>query len=395
MDLFGIGSAISGIAGAGATIKASKYNLQAQREANQANRELAEQQNQWNLEQWHRENAYNTPAAQRQRMLDAGINPLGSNFDAGNASQLTSTNLANQQPETVDPSAIGSSIQNAGNMINAVVNSYFQNKKLDAETQKIGKDITYQDFVNTNFAEDFRNRMDLMRAQIGWTNEQKFESSFTRPYRLANLRADTRIKMADEGIKLLEQHLYTYKFENMKLLNDFQRIVNKWKDSLSSEEWKQIRAGTYLTYTQAREIAELITPKKKLLEAQEFSTNMQGLQGFAQYEFFAKTEALQIQQLAAQVYSILSSGRLNDAKYVEQVWNNFLKQSGMDRVINGHFSNSMEAFQAIAALCLGRQTLPDVKKVNNKLGFNNWYEEFNSVQNPSFSPYFDPSKYAK
>ena len=75
MPWTGIGSALGGIAGAGATIAAAKYNLQAQREANQTNLQLAREQNQWNLDQWNRENEYNTPAAQRQRMLDAGINP--------------------------------------------------------------------------------------------------------------------------------------------------------------------------------------------------------------------------------------------------------------------------------------------------------------------------------
>ena len=43
---------------------------------NQWNQAMAEQQNAWNLEQWNRENEYNTPAAQLQRLADAGVNPL-------------------------------------------------------------------------------------------------------------------------------------------------------------------------------------------------------------------------------------------------------------------------------------------------------------------------------
>lgn len=43
--------------------------------ANSRNERLVARQNQANIEQWRRENAYNTPAAQMQRLLSAGINP--------------------------------------------------------------------------------------------------------------------------------------------------------------------------------------------------------------------------------------------------------------------------------------------------------------------------------
>lgn len=40
-----------------------------------ANMELAKYQNEWNLQMWERQNAYNDPAMQRKRMVDAGFNP--------------------------------------------------------------------------------------------------------------------------------------------------------------------------------------------------------------------------------------------------------------------------------------------------------------------------------
>lgn len=78
---------------------AADKSLQATRETNKANAELAKYQNEWNLAQWNRENAYNTPAAQRQRYEDAGINPyfaLG-NIQSGQAESLNSAEMANQQ----------------------------------------------------------------------------------------------------------------------------------------------------------------------------------------------------------------------------------------------------------------------------------------------------------
>lgn len=102
-DLFGIGSAIGGIAGGYLSMKGSKYAadkaLEATKETNAANLKLAQFQNDWNIAQWNRQNAYNTPAAQRARYEEAGINPyfaLG-NIQPGNAQSLLSADMANQQ----------------------------------------------------------------------------------------------------------------------------------------------------------------------------------------------------------------------------------------------------------------------------------------------------------
>lgn len=122
-------SLLGGIFGKSQADKTNETNLQIARETNQANRELAEQQNKWNLEQWNRENEYNSPAMQRQRMLEAGINPLGQNFESGNASQLTSTNLANQvSPAPQD--AVG-----MGNLVSGSINE-FGRSLLDSELIK-------------------------------------------------------------------------------------------------------------------------------------------------------------------------------------------------------------------------------------------------------------------
>lgn len=96
-------SAVGSIAG-GAVAKqgsdaAARASLQATRETNAANLKLAQYQNDWNLAQWNRQNAYNSPAAQRQRYEEAGINPyfaLG-NISSGQAESLLSTDMAKQQ----------------------------------------------------------------------------------------------------------------------------------------------------------------------------------------------------------------------------------------------------------------------------------------------------------
>jgi len=69
-------SLISSIGGnlvnAGLNQAFAKRNIRLQTEAN---KKLAKYQYDMNVEQWNRENAYNTPAQQRQRMIDAKLNP--------------------------------------------------------------------------------------------------------------------------------------------------------------------------------------------------------------------------------------------------------------------------------------------------------------------------------
>lgn len=85
------------------TDRTNKANLAIARETNAYNYLLASKQNDWNVEQWNRENAYNAPSAQRQRLLDAGLNPnlMLDGGDAGNARGLDSANYANAQPTTM------------------------------------------------------------------------------------------------------------------------------------------------------------------------------------------------------------------------------------------------------------------------------------------------------
>lgn len=74
--------------------RTNEANLQIARETNKQNYEQMLFQNKWNLDQWNRENAYNSPAAQRGRLLQAGINA----YDAVNSGNGASIQSANANP---------------------------------------------------------------------------------------------------------------------------------------------------------------------------------------------------------------------------------------------------------------------------------------------------------
>lgn len=113
-----LGAGISGLFGVGSSAmnaesqnQANKYNLQAQRETNQANMAINQSQldyaqkmyqdqvsQQWKM--FNTTNAYNSPAAQKQRYLDAGLNPyimMGSQ-PAASASSMPAAGVPAQLP---------------------------------------------------------------------------------------------------------------------------------------------------------------------------------------------------------------------------------------------------------------------------------------------------------
>lgn len=166
------------------TDRTNKANLAIARETNAYNYLLASKQNDWNIEQWNRENAYNTPSAQRQRLLDAGLNPnlMLDGGDAGNARGLDSANYANAQPTTMQNPAqekLGllqsiqgvlqsanetamqyakqrSEIANLDSQTNAqnIQNSYLR-LFLDKNLEKLGHDTTTSKWMSKNSEESY------------------------------------------------------------------------------------------------------------------------------------------------------------------------------------------------------------------------------------------------
>lgn len=113
-----LGAGVSGLFGVGSSVmnaasqnQANRYNLLAQRETNQANMAINQSQldyaqkmyqdqvtQQWKM--FNTTNAYNSPAAQKQRYLDAGLNPyimMGSQ-PAASASSMPAAGVPSQLP---------------------------------------------------------------------------------------------------------------------------------------------------------------------------------------------------------------------------------------------------------------------------------------------------------
>lgn len=95
------GSVLSGLLGGIGSIFSSRNALKAQRETNQMNYKIWQEQRQAAIDQWNRENEYNTPSAQRERLEEAGYNPLNMTDVSGNTSASSTVPDA---PDMVAPS---------------------------------------------------------------------------------------------------------------------------------------------------------------------------------------------------------------------------------------------------------------------------------------------------
>lgn len=83
-----------GVLNTAAQLYTNKKNREFEEEQSRIQREWNEkmynEQNAWNYDMWLKQNEYNTPAAQVQRLRDAGLNPMFYGLDGtGNAGELT------------------------------------------------------------------------------------------------------------------------------------------------------------------------------------------------------------------------------------------------------------------------------------------------------------------
>lgn len=103
----GVGAALDAIGTIGGLINGSKTNeanLQAVRETNAANAELAKYNWEQQKEMWNAQNAYNTPSAQMARYRDAGLNPnlIYGQGSSGNSPSIPSPATPTMQAAHLD-----------------------------------------------------------------------------------------------------------------------------------------------------------------------------------------------------------------------------------------------------------------------------------------------------
>lgn len=208
---------IGGLFGSSSSKYAAKAQLQAVRESNKANLDLAKYQNEWNIAQWNRQNAYNTPAMQRQRYEEAGINPYFAmgNIQSGNAEGLMSADMANQQP--VVSGLQGQSGQILGNSISDAaqsgVNAYFGSKIQQEQAKAL-------QIENTFNLQSLRDRVNSLH----YDSEAKQMANYVYNNSMESLiniqKNEARMSYTREATMRLQQVGTEYDLATKKFTND-------------------------------------------------------------------------------------------------------------------------------------------------------------------------------
>ena len=280
----GLGLAGS-LLGSAANSASASENLEAQREENQKNREFnahqaelarqystseREAQQKYQSEEWQRQfeaqNAYNTPAAQSQRLKSAGINPAvyftGSQVAQGGNTSVSAPSTPSmpqaQYSGGLSPVAFPSQIPNmmssAAQVLQAL-GSYEKNTSEASSTRQL-----------------IEPTIQKMLSEIGLNDVmQKYQSLMVKmeearvPYYVRNAAAEYADKAASVFLKVKQGE----KIDWEKELIDSQKKLNKALESMHGEQAAMFKA-------QALQITSSLPYQLALLKSESYKNNQEG-----------------------------------------------------------------------------------------------------------------------
>lgn len=157
LAIFGmIGSIFGSSMSARSQRKANEMNLKINQMNNEFNAKEAEKARAFQLDMWNKENAYNTPAAQRERMEQAGYNAYMSPADAGSASGMSSTTAASAASPAVMQATDFSSFGEIGVNLAQELKMFAEKKGIDI------RNFSLKDYMQAN--------IDKMKGETNWRN---------------------------------------------------------------------------------------------------------------------------------------------------------------------------------------------------------------------------------
>lgn len=238
----GAGSVIGSLVGAGAGVL--MQNSQNKFNANQAalNRQFQTAEREavqdWNLAQWNRQNEYNSPAAQYERLLKTGMNPvsaLGMLSENGNvAGQLSSVPQAGSQAEAAG-NGLGSSLAN----MFGDLGSRFNESEL-ARSQVVAQDMA-------NYYKPFDKEFEYKQAEAAiYQSVKSGELDEAQAHQIRELlplvKGKSIMEIQEIAQSIEESQARIDEIMSQIDLNDAQTVTELYKQKL-------ISAQTYEAYT--------------------------------------------------------------------------------------------------------------------------------------------------
>lgn len=233
----GVGALVGGLGNLIGTNSANKQNMKLQR-----------QQQDFNVKLWNMQNAYNTPDAQKQRLLAAGINP----WQMTNSANPSGT--ANTAPQSVAPAQVQP--LNYGNAIMSGLSNMMQMMTTISQADKARADA--------ELARENANNVHIMTpAQLGLTKAQTNQSVAAE----GELQARGGLDNAQEGL-LKDQDKLLY-FET--------QLRYKYGDKLDKAQLDNITQST----KESAQHVNLMIDQGKLTRAQAVAALASAVESYA------------------------------------------------------------------------------------------------------------------
>lgn len=228
--------------------EANATNLAINRETNQTNLQLAREEQAYNEKMWNKQNEYNDPSAQLARYQAAGINPNFESTDIsnGNAQELTSPSLANQQVgnPVVAPQLDAPQMQNPLKDFADVAKTLSE-----IPTNKSKKNLdNAQTLLTLTQNEYYQQQVKIAEEEAKFAPEMAMARVTELALSIKNLRGDFAVKQAQYGLIRA----------NMRGVLD--GINQKWQELQISAHNSNINA--YNVMTQRFNTEELIRHNK-------------------------------------------------------------------------------------------------------------------------------------
>lgn len=248
-----LGGFIGGAQNGAAQRRANETNLQIARETNAQNYRIFQEQQQFNENQFKRWLDYSTPAAQRQRYEDAGINPymaVGQLQNGTPSSALTSANSAPMQGAQVQPvQGLGDALQNSIERAAGVFSSMMSSIS-DADlkgSQKTGVDIDNKTRGRQNEANVQKTNAEAAKTGADFRRTEQengfFDSTLEQRKELMNISVDTAKKQKE----LLDQQVFQAQMQNAMSNIDL-GIASKYKEVMFKQNLANMLAQEFATY---------------------------------------------------------------------------------------------------------------------------------------------------
>lgn len=233
------------ISGAGSLI-GGITNAFGQSSANETNIQLARENREWQEMMWNKQNEYNSPAAQIQRMKEAGLNPalMYSQGNVGNAGSPGSIPTPQVQPIT----GFGNGISGAADSIGDAMIKLEQVKQMRAQTKLLAAKATkevnttmspdqYQEYLNKKFQGMLQgNRLTAAKAESQETYNDY--QPILRDLQIDQTNQDIARVRQDMAVQLLNYKLNKLMTHSKIQLNSQQKeVLGKSAALLEQKYW--------------------------------------------------------------------------------------------------------------------------------------------------------------